>query len=114
MIKESLDKDVDIRDKWMGIKSLKSEYKTMPYSRKTKGGKHIHKKQRAEMAAQYLEKEQWGEDAKTETKEKEEEKEKRKGKEEEKRGRKGRREQGGKKKEKAKKREKKQEKTRKT
>ena len=58
-ILETLDKDLDCTDQWLGIRQLKSEYKPNPYNRKTKEGIHIHRKERANEAAKYLEKEQW-------------------------------------------------------
>ena len=44
---ETLDKDLDRRDTWLGIRRLKSEYKPQPYHRKTKDGKHIKMNNRA-------------------------------------------------------------------
>jgi len=31
---KTLDKDLDIRDKWLGIRQLKQEYQPNPYARK--------------------------------------------------------------------------------
>ena len=59
-ILETLDKDLDCRDQWMGIKRLKEQYQPNPYHRKTKEGTHIKKEERAKEAAKYLSKEQWG------------------------------------------------------
>ena len=47
---ETLDKDLDIREKWLGIRQLKAEYRPTPYSRKTKEGEHIRMEERAEKA----------------------------------------------------------------
>ena len=51
---------MDLRDKWLGIRQLKSEYQPNPYNRKRKNGTHIPLEKRAEEAAKYLQKEQWG------------------------------------------------------
>ena len=44
----SVTKDMDPRERWMGIKSMKAEYKPQPYHRKDKSGQTIntHKKLR--------------------------------------------------------------------
>ena len=60
MIIDTLDKDLDIRDRWMGIRQLKQEYQPNPYARRTTDGKHITQKQIAQKAADYLSEEQWG------------------------------------------------------
>ena len=60
MIIQTLDKDLDIRDRWMGIRALKQEYQPNPYARRTTEGEHITQKQRAQKAAEYLSEEQWG------------------------------------------------------
>lgn len=57
---ESVDKDLDIRVKWLRIRQLKSEQKTQPYHRTNHTGKHIHLSNRAQEAANYLETKQWG------------------------------------------------------
>ena len=54
MIIKTLDQDLDIRDRWMGIRQLKQEYQSNPYARKTAAGEHITQKQRAQKAAEYL------------------------------------------------------------
>ena len=59
-ILETLDKDLDCRDQWLGIRRIKTEYKPNPYHRSTKDGKHIRAEERAEEAAKYLHKHQWG------------------------------------------------------
>ena len=40
---ETVNKDLDIRDKWLGIKQLKKEYSPDPYHRKETDGSHIPK-----------------------------------------------------------------------
>jgi len=59
-ILETIQKDLDIRDRWMGIKRLRSTYTPQPYHRTTGERKHIHGSQRAQEAANYLSQKQWG------------------------------------------------------
>ena len=66
MIMDTLDKDLDIRDKWLGIRQLKKEYQPITYARTTKEGHHIPQKERAQKAAEYLAEEQWGKKRKRE------------------------------------------------
>ena len=61
MVIDSLDKDLDVRDKWLGLRNLRSNYNPHPYSRTTKHGEHVHTKQRAQKAAEDLGTTQWGE-----------------------------------------------------
>ena len=63
---DTLDKDLDIRDKWLGIRQLKQEYQPHTYARTTKEGHHIPQKDMAQKAAEYLAKEQWGKKRKRE------------------------------------------------
>ena len=70
-IKQSLKKDkekhviktvaaeLDVRDRWAGIRALKKEYNPRPYNRKDKEGNIVPQKDRAETAATYLAKQQW-------------------------------------------------------
>ena len=60
MIIKTLDKDLDTRDTWLGIRQLKQDYQPNPYARKNKDGTHITQKERAQKAAEYFSKEQWG------------------------------------------------------
>ena len=55
----TMSKDLDIRDRWLGIRKLKEGYKPQPYHR-TKHGKHVNMNSRAEANAEHLAKEQWG------------------------------------------------------
>ena len=58
---KTISKELDIRDRWAGIRRIKSKYQPQPYNRTDKyTGIHVHMKQRAEKAAEYLSKEQWG------------------------------------------------------
>lgn len=53
-------KELDPRDRWMGIRRLKEGYKPQPYHRKTRQGEHIKLEQRAQETANFFGKEQWG------------------------------------------------------
>ena len=55
-----LTKDLDIRDRWMGIRELKTKYNPIPFHNKDKEGKHIQWKDRAQRAAEHLSTQQWG------------------------------------------------------
>ena len=57
---DELDKDLDIRDQCLGIKRLKSTYTPRSFCRKDEKGNHIPMNKRAEEAASYLDKTQWG------------------------------------------------------
>jgi hypothetical protein len=57
----TLSQELDIRDRWMGIRALKQEFIPQPYHAKDKLGKSVPVHQQAEEAARYLEEEQWGE-----------------------------------------------------
>ena len=56
----SFHEDLDLRSKWMGLRWLRKGYVPTRYHRRDKDGKHIEMGQRAEAAANYLEKTQWG------------------------------------------------------
>ncbi len=51
--------DLDIRDKWLGIKYLKNNFKPKLHECADKHGNKIGPKQRAEATAEYLEAVQW-------------------------------------------------------
>ena len=69
---KAINKDMDERERWMGLRNMKKGYQPQPYHRTEKGtGEHIHMKERAQKAAEYLRDKQWGE-----TKERKEEKRK--------------------------------------
>ena len=57
---EGLSKDLDLRERWLGIRELKSKYNPNPYHNKDKQGNHIQWKDRAEKAAEHLSTQQWG------------------------------------------------------
>ena len=57
----SIRNELDIRSRWLGIKRLRSNFNPQPYNRTDKNtGIHIHTKERAQKAAEYLGEEQWG------------------------------------------------------
>ena len=47
-------KDLDVRDKWLGIRQLKTEYQPKTYARRTKEGTYIPQAQRAQKAVQAI------------------------------------------------------------
>ena len=61
LVIESISRDLDLRSRWLGIKELKSKYNPTPYHNVTKDGEHIKLHDRAQKAAEYLSREQWGE-----------------------------------------------------
>ncbi len=71
MIIKTLDKDLDVRDRWLGIRQLKQQYQPNPYARTNSAGMHITQRQRAQQAANYLSGEQWGKKKKLENEDEE-------------------------------------------
>ena len=57
----TIGRDLDIRDRWLGIRELKSKYNPIPYHNKNEEGKHLAWTQRAQKASEYLSNQQWGE-----------------------------------------------------
>ena len=55
----NVDHQLDIRDKWMGIKAMKRTYNPLPYSRKNSAGKIVPLAERPEASAKYLAEVQW-------------------------------------------------------
>ena len=55
----ALDKDLDIRDRWLGLRQLKNTYKPMTYHQKDRHGKHVPRDERAGKAAEYWAFEIW-------------------------------------------------------
>ena len=51
---KSLDKELDLRSKWLGIKQLKQDYKIQPYFRKNVRGGSVGYRCIAEETANYL------------------------------------------------------------
>ena len=58
-IQETLSRDLNDREQWMGIKKLRKQYQPIPFSRRTKEGKHKPMAERAEEAAKCLAREVW-------------------------------------------------------
>ncbi len=55
-----VDKDLDFRERWAGIRGIKKDYTPTPYARKHKQGQIVANPRRAETAAQYLSEDHWG------------------------------------------------------
>ncbi len=55
---DKVDEQLDVRDFYLGVKELKSEYNPKPFNRKGKDGKSVPLNRRAEAAARYLSEEQ--------------------------------------------------------
>ena len=62
-ILKTVSKELDVRDRWAGIRALKKDYNPTPYNRKDKQGKIVAQKDRAETAAKFLAENQWGKTA---------------------------------------------------
>ena len=56
----SVSKDFDLRDRWCGIRQMKTQYKPVPYAQEDKHGTHIMMRTRAESTAKYLSAQIWG------------------------------------------------------
>eukprot|EP00973_Karenia_brevis_P076890 10678553-Karenia_brevis.AAC.1 len=56
---KDIDEQLDIRDKWLGIKRLKNTYNPQPYSRKNSNNQFVAQHLRAQTAAEYLRDHQW-------------------------------------------------------
>ena len=54
-VMETIDKDLDPREKLAGIRELKTPYKPIPYAQKRKDGTKVKIRDRAESAAQFFE-----------------------------------------------------------
>eukprot|EP00975_Prorocentrum_lima_P040867 8584525-Prorocentrum_lima.AAC.1 len=50
----SVKNDMDIRDRWAGIRRMKKEYCPLPYSGRAADGTHIGFRETAQSAAQHL------------------------------------------------------------
>ena len=60
---DTLNKDLDLRDRWLGIEQLKSKYSPTPYHNKDRQGQHIRYDQRADKAAEHVSRTQWSKTA---------------------------------------------------
>ena len=56
---ETIDKDLDVREKFAGLRELKTPYKPIPYSQRRKDGTKVKIRDRAEAAVQFFEQEIW-------------------------------------------------------
>jgi hypothetical protein len=56
---ESVSKELDIRDRLLGIRELKRTYNPTPFHNTNAEGEHIHHKRRAQEAATHLSEKQW-------------------------------------------------------
>eukprot|EP00975_Prorocentrum_lima_P000169 38838-Prorocentrum_lima.AAC.1 len=52
--------ELDCRDRWLGLRQLKTAYSPSPYSRTTATGTHVSPSQVPHQAALYLAHEHWG------------------------------------------------------
>jgi len=57
---DTLRNDLDVKDKWMGLKKLKKKYVPIPYFRKTKEGVPIKRTEQAQKVAEFLRDNIWG------------------------------------------------------
>ena len=57
---ESVSRELDIRDRWLGIRQMKKQFAPNPYCRKDERGRHIPKDRLAEETAKFLAEEVWG------------------------------------------------------
>ena len=60
MIIGALDNGIDLRDKCSGMRQFKKKHQPNQFARRTKHGKHITQKQRAQKTADYFSQEQCG------------------------------------------------------
>ena len=54
MVHNMLSKELDLKDRWLGIKQLKKKYQPIPYVFKTEDGRRRNYHNRAEAAAEEL------------------------------------------------------------
>ena len=57
---KSVKEELDVRDKWLGLRFMKKSYQPRPFSRKGGDGKHISKENIARETAKYLAEKHWG------------------------------------------------------
>ena len=57
----TISRDLDVKDRSLGIRELRSKYNPIPHHNKDKEGTHLALARRAQKAASYLSQEQWGE-----------------------------------------------------
>eukprot|EP00969_Alexandrium_andersonii_P062179 2739639-Alexandrium_andersonii.AAC.1 len=51
--------ELDVRDRWLGVRRMRSKYAPNPYCRRDAEGKHVPKEMQAEACAKYLETVVW-------------------------------------------------------
>ena len=59
-ILETLEKELDVRERWLNIRELKRKYTPNPFHNTDRQNKHVHYRQRAQQAALHLSTQQWG------------------------------------------------------
>lgn len=59
-VKQSVDEDMDVRDKWLGIKFLKKKHAPNLYERADMHGNTVNFNDKAKATAEYLSTKQWG------------------------------------------------------
>ena len=57
---KTISNDLDLQEKWIGIRQLKKGYAPMPFHRNNSKGNHVKYHERAEATAEYLATKQWG------------------------------------------------------
>lgn len=68
-ILNTIERDLDVREQWLGIRQLENKFTPHPYSRNDHiTGEHIHTRSRPQKAADYLKTKQWGYGDETEEK----------------------------------------------
>ena len=56
---KSVSKDLDLRDRWLGIRNMKKVYQPVPYTQKDPAGRNVKVKDKAEGAAMFFETRIW-------------------------------------------------------
>ena len=59
-VMKTISNDLDLQEKWIGIRQLKKGYAPMPFHRNNSKGNHVKCHERAEATAEYLATKQWG------------------------------------------------------
>ena len=60
-VRSTVSKQLDVRDRWLGIRRMRMEYTSTPYALKGEDGEYVPLDKKAETAANYLEAKHWGE-----------------------------------------------------
>ena len=64
-VRMSLSRDLDLRDRWLGIRNLKRGYQKIPYTQTDETGQNVKMKDKAEGAAVFFETHVWKQPAQT-------------------------------------------------